>query len=346
MPATAAAVILLLNGLQIALPRPAFIQDGRAWVPARAVLQAAGYQVQLAADGTTLDLQRPGQAATVHLHTGRIVVGRDTKTLEPPPRNIQGALYLPAAIFPIIGMKMQWDAEAKALRLNTAQEVPTPVTIRELKDDPFRYLGRTVKLAAECTGTPHRTGSRQVCAGRWLVRGKYDAISCELVQGQSASTLPPALPHGYRLDIVATVRMYKDASLYLDIIELHEATGIGALTITITTDRAVYRQGEPLLVEVELANLTERPLQLAASGTPHLSISNRNNEQFWSQIIWFPATMQAAETQVLAFSWRPPPDIPPGDYVLDLYTNTEQWAHQWCFTIQGAYRPGYGAQER
>jgi len=41
-----AAVVLLLNGVQVNMPAPALLMDGRAWVPLRAIAERLGYEVQ------------------------------------------------------------------------------------------------------------------------------------------------------------------------------------------------------------------------------------------------------------------------------------------------------------
>ncbi len=354
MLAGAVAVILLLNGLQIGLPQPAFVQDGRAWVPARAVLAAAGYRVQYLADRNCMVVSGHGPTATIYLNSRQVTLGQENRTLDGLPRHINGTLYLPAGFFPLIGMAMQWDAETKSLHLHTQRRAPVNVTIRQLKDEPFRYLGCCVQVLGEYAGPPP--------AGRsdWRLRGRYQLISCVFGEIEPVAALPQpplALPCGYRLEVVGKVGMSRDAALYLDILEIQQPPGLAALTCILSTARATYRPGEQVLIEVELSNHTDHPIELGSAVSAQLTIAKRSNLQYragqassptaqlWEQPLALPDAIQPGDTQVLTYRWAPDKEVEAGDCLLDLYTNTELWAHQWCFTIQDTLS-AEGAQQR
>jgi len=368
MPAGAVAVILLLNGLQIGLPQPAFVQDGRAWLPARAVLTAAGYGVQYLADRNCMVVSGQGPTATIYLNSRQVTLGQENRTLAAAPRQINGTLHVPAGFFPLIGMALQWDAETKSLHLRTQQRTPVNVTIRQLKADPFRYLGRCVEVLGEYAGAPP--------AGRsdWRLRGRYELISCMFGEISPVAALPQpplALPCGYRLEVVGKVCMSKDAALRLDILEIQQPPGLAALTCILSTARATYRPGEQVLIEVELSNHTDHPIELGSSVSAQLTIAKRSNLQYragiegyplqrsepgvgrasrptaqlWEEPLVLPDAIQPVDTQVLTYRWVPDKQAEPGDYLLELYTNTELWAHQWCFTIQDTL-PAEGAEQR
>ncbi len=341
MPAGAVAVILLLNGLQIGLPQPAFVAQGRAWVPARSVLVAADCRVEYLAERNCLVVSGHGPTATIRLDSGQVSLGEQSRTLDDPPRQLNGTLYLPAGFFKLIGMGMQWDAESKSLRLQTRRRFPVSVTVRQLKDDPFQYLGRCVRVLGEYAGPPPAGQSD------WRLRDRYELMPCvfgETGAAAAAPRLPLGLPCGYRVEVVAIVRMSKAATLYLDLLQIQQPAGLAGLSCVVSTARAGYRPGEPVLIEVELSNHTEHGIELPPTAKVYLSLADSDNRQLWQQALAVPEAVAAGATRFLRYRWAPDRQVATGRYLLELHSNTELWAYQWCFRIE-EQASGEGAEE-
>lgn len=337
MPAGVVAIILLVNGLQIGLPQPAFVQDGSAWVPARAVLAAAGYEVQWQQEGNCVLLSGAEPPATIHLQRAELVIGDRSERFSPPPRRVQGTLYLPAAFFRLLGFEVQWKSETKTLRLSRRPQEPSAVTIGELKAEPLAYIGQRVRLGCEYAESPG-PGQRQ-----FLVQDPEGEIRCVLPASGAGASPGEAIrgAGGVRIDVTGAVRLSKSASIYIDILELNRATGVAALSCGLNTDRATYHRAQPVLVEFAACNQTREALGLGADVIARLSIKHEAGPEVWQQELALPASMEPGETELVSFRWEPGPEVEPGGYVLELESDTELWAHQVCFRIeQGVKREG------
>ncbi len=332
MPAGAVAIILLVNGLQIGLPQPAFVQDGAAWIPGRAVLAAAGYEVQWQQEGNCVLLAGAEPPATIYLDRSEVVIGDRSERLRPPPRRVKGTLYLPVALFRLLGFEVEWEPEAKALRLSKWEQARGVVTIGELKADPPAYIGRRVRLGCEYVTLPG-PGQREC-----LVQDREEMLRCVLPASGAGPSPGEAIRGaiGGRIDVMGEVRLFKSASMYIDILELHPTSGIAALSCGLNTDRASYPRGQVVLVEFSACNQTREAIGLGADVTAHLSIRDDAGGEVWQQELALPASMEPGETELASFRWEPGADVKPGRYVLGLESDMELWAHQACLRIEGS----------
>jgi hypothetical protein len=329
MVAGAVAIVLLVNGLQIGLPQPAFVQDGSAWVPARAVLTAAGYEVRWEQEGNYILLLGADPPATIYLERSEVLIGELSERLTPPPRRVNGTFYLPATFFRLLAFEVQWEPEAKTLRLRKHAQKPRAVTISELIDEPLAYLGQRVQLACEYVELPG-PGKRDC-----LVQDRKQTIRCILpASGPGASpgeTIRGAI--GVRINVIGRVKLSKFGSIYLDILELHQANGGAALSCVLNTDRARYRRDQTVLVEFAAYNQTRQAIKLGEPVTASLSIKDDSGGEVWRQGLVLPPSIVPGETELLSFRWESETDIKSGGYVLALESDMELWAHQVCFRI-------------
>jgi len=94
LPMGALAVALLLNGVQIVLPAPAFVDQGRTWAPARAVFERLGHKVQWNAAVQSMAIQLPGHAVVLQPGAAPILDGHPLRT-DLAARMVGGTIYLP-----------------------------------------------------------------------------------------------------------------------------------------------------------------------------------------------------------------------------------------------------------
>lgn len=330
MPPGAVAVILLLNGLQIAMPAPAFVLEGRAWLPARAVMSAAGWQVSYDAARDLLLLDDgPGPAAQIHGASSEATVGGQARSISAAPRRVADTLYLPADAFALLGMSPRWQSETRTVHLQTPQATVPVLSIRELKADPFVWLQREVTVVGEYHGPLE--------AGTWLLRDREDALACRDAssvarEGLARERLPRQV--GERFEVTGRVQMSSDASMLLDITESHPCTGPAAVTCAITTAREVYRIGQTVLIELEMANLTGAPIAVGLGQPASLAITDPSGEEVWSELLQMPQTVAVGYHVVTPHLCRLPENLTDGRYTLHLRPGrTELWAAQWCFTV-------------
>ena len=102
------ALVLMINGVQVELPAPAYLIGDYAFVPARAVFEKLGRQVHWDGAAQTLTVSAEGCAGYV-LTVGRseaVLAGglldRSPLVLPAPPRIIGDLLYVPVRAVALI----------------------------------------------------------------------------------------------------------------------------------------------------------------------------------------------------------------------------------------------------
>lgn len=230
LPVGAFAVALFLNGLQIMLPAPAFVEQGHVYVPARAVLERLACKVTWDVASRTLTVQSGPRLARFPLVSSPVFsskqpLGRFTA------REVQGITYIPAAALATLGLQVSWNS---AVRRLDVQQAVSGASLAAVLADPPAWAGREVTLSGEYLGwgplaTYYATRRLPPMAnGAWILHNDDGAIYCApapLIQTLRTATLtavepskPTLAPYsalGERLAVTGTVRLTPDGLPYL-----------------------------------------------------------------------------------------------------------------------------------
>ncbi len=342
MPGGAAVVVLLLNGLQIALPGPAFLEDDRVWIPARAVLEAAGFQVAWDANRNCLTAEKSGWVGRIDVAEARVQSGdRQMHAMEARPREIGGLLYVPAAAFRHLLFGVDFNAPRRTLSLVTARFGGAGLAPRSLLDRPLDYLGTQVTVSGESGGPAERL-ARGSDAVVWVLRDAYASIVCHSPLDDGQIAWNPR--HGLRVEVRGRLGMASDGSLYIQVAELRELDGVAAVACELATDRLTYTPGTPVLIELYVSNPTNRAIDLASGRRAGLSVADTSNRVLWEQWVDLPAALAPGELVEYSFLWEAPEQTGAGrdgvrECVLELHSNAGMWAVRRWFRVGGAQTP-------
>ena len=229
----AAALILMLNGVQLFLPAPALMLGGKAWAPLRPVAERLGFSVDVLTGGVYAD--RPGKRIPV----------TELKLLH-------GVSYVPVRFFEKLGAAVVFDKAAHVISMtavfpdtSTSAKAPAPVksgpVLSFILSDPAPWANREVVLPGEFLGWRANTlwpGLRfgpPVSRSDWVFRADGGAIYCT---GQVPAK--PLQDVGLRLTLTGTVRLTKKGWPYLEVSSCARAEAKDALCCYVTTDRTSY----------------------------------------------------------------------------------------------------------
>lgn len=257
----AIAVALLINGVQIWLPRPAVMLDGAVWVPARAVCAQRGVAVSMtgAAPNRRLVLQVGGKL------TGYPI------SPTPTPASatlISGTAYLPArSLATALHGVARWNAGSRSLELwlPWGGDGPELAEIGDLVSSGLDWRDRQVELTGRVAGRWGAGGALPDDA--FALRGGRLDISCSTQELTGIVSVPPALSAiGDSARVVGTATL--DAA-GLPVVKVLSATVPDARTplrMWVAAERAVAEAGSQLWIEWRLENPTERPVLLPPEG--------------------------------------------------------------------------------
>lgn len=337
MPAGAVVVVLLLNGLQIALPGPAFLDDGRVWVPVRAVLEAAGFQVSWDADRELLTAEKTGWAARIDMARARVEAAGQTHAMDAPPRRVDGALLVPAGTLRNLLFGVDWESDRRTLRLVTARFGGAGLQIRRLLDRPLEYLGNQVTVAGECGG-PAESAGRSPDVVAWVLRDAYASITCHspVVNGEIGWN--PR--YGLRVEVSGRLGMAADGAVHIEVTSVKELSGAAGVACELATDRAAYGPDVAVIVELYVSNPTAEVIDLGAARRAGLSVVDTGNRVLWEQWVSLPQALQPGEEVEYAFVWEPPDERGTGpdgarECVLEMQSSADLWAVRRWFRIGG-----------
>jgi hypothetical protein len=262
MTATA-AVILMLNGVQLFLPAPALMLGGKAWAPLRPVAQRLGFSIDLLS-GNRVFADRAGKHIPV----------TDQKRLH-------GTTYVPVRFFEKLGAAVTFDAAAHLVSLaavfpESSPPAKAPAAIKSgpllsfIISDPAPWANREVVLPGEFLGWrasplwPALRFGPPVSRSDWVFRADGGAIYCT---GQVPAK--PLQDVGLRLQITATVRLAKKGWPYLDVASCSRAEAKESLCCYVTTDRTTYTAGQTPRAHLLVRNDGATPLSFTFP-TPQL----------------------------------------------------------------------------
>ncbi len=287
------AVIVMLNGVQIWLPRPAFILSNQVFIPAREIFQRMGWTVKWQEADKSFVLSAPGQeTAVVRIGDPVVRVGQRTEKLSAAPLQRNGISYVPAQAVQIVtGATLAWDNEHKALDIQyTLPGMPPVTTPGQLAEEGPAQIGREVVVIGEYMGWhadpldplvsqgPPRTRSD------WILRSVDGSIYCVATsEMESAVALSPVEDTGRRIKVTGSVAIARDGFVYLVPRHVEALQGLAGLTRYVQSNRMSYRNGETAVFTLHVANPNPEPVQITfRSGQRYdFVVKTRDGKKIW-----------------------------------------------------------------
>ena len=271
LPIGAFAVAVFLGGVQILLPAPAFVEQGRTWAPARAILQRAGYTVRWEPTQRQMLLALPDRSLAIPT-TGGLP---DPSSPHPPlcGRNVNGVVYLSLPALRQLGFRVGWDQARRRVELQSAPRVTSAAGLAPILADPPAWVGREVVLTGEYAGW----GPDRFCfatalgsptgAGDWVLRNGDGAIYCSPTPAPPAPAnaslaplsagsqrLSPYVRLGRRIVVQGTIRLAASALPYLTYTSTRQPEGADAIACRIVPDKQRYGRAETVSWTISLWN--------------------------------------------------------------------------------------------
>lgn len=330
MTTSAVAVIVLLNGLQIGLPAPAFVDDGRTWFPARAVLTAAGIQVTHQPDHDRVII---GEDARLIINLPDLTVRSPTEAPQISPtsaRRGDGRLYLPASVLRELGLHIGWDNASKTLSITSKTAGDPTLAISAILDAPLRYLGTRLTTTGEhigqCPGSVIPPGDRVF----WRLQGPSKNIPYTHSDRAGLQTAP--LKEGRRIAVTGRLRMARNSFVYLVADRVSMLQGSGALSVSVSAARRAYNPGETMLLISRAENLLDKTI--ATENPPSLVITDPRNRKVHTCPLAVPSPLRPGERWRAEKTWTIPRQAIEGRYRIHLEHDT-MWAHETYFEVGG-----------
>lgn len=278
MVSATAAVVLMLNGVQLFLPAPALMIDGRAWAPLRSVAERLGFTLAV-----------PSADHIFAVRHGKRVPVTESK-------RIKGLTYVPVRFFRKLGAEIRFDPVTHAVTMTAVfpAEASPPKTsppparsgpvLSLIVADPALWANRQVVLPGEFLGWranklwPALRFGPPVSRSDWVFRTDGGAIYCT---GQGPSQ--PFRQVGLRLEITATVRLALEGWPYLDVASFSRRHGQAALCCYVTTDRNSYARTQTARAHLLVRNDSSEPLDFTqpTSQTHDFSLRDAEGKTLW-----------------------------------------------------------------
>ena len=242
--AEALAVVLLLNGVQVDLPRPALMIGGVACVPLRAVCERVGGQVR----------PEPGSVVVV---TGRGAIRFGLATGSAPKADdaavqVAGVAYVRAkALARAMGGACTWSPQQRTadLHLPWLGKAPVAASREAIAKDALAWRGRLVEVSGRHGGRltdPLGPAVSVLPPGEdTFVLGGPWAIYCSSQEFGAAAPVPPPLSMiGRPVRVTAVVVLGPRGTALLKPVEIEMAPGDRATALRVTSDRLRFGAGE------------------------------------------------------------------------------------------------------
>ncbi|MGD9518318.1 MAG: BsuPI-related putative proteinase inhibitor [Armatimonadota bacterium] len=249
-----AVIALLLNGVQIEMPAPAVIIEGRCWAPLRPIVERLGYRILLPYD------------APPYLAKD----GRETEV--PISRKIEGTTYVPVRWLTELGVQVAFDLAQRQVRLTAVLSKPVSGSEEDAEDKPLlaRILAapgawgnRAVSIEGEFLGFAANplcsaTGfGPPVTRSDWVLRGPGGCIYCTRMMPFS-----PTESIGRRARVEGIVRLTREGWPYLECTAVDPLSGLQALACVLRTDGFFYSRGDTLTAVLTVRNDDQAPVDL------------------------------------------------------------------------------------
>jgi hypothetical protein len=240
----AIAVALLINGVQIWLPRPAVLVGGAVWVPARAVCTQRG-----------VDVTTTGSGADRRLVLG--VAGKSTSfRLSPTPAAgaatlLSGTAYLPArTLATTLHGVVRWNADARILEMwlpwggNGAELLET----EDLVSNGLAMRDHQVELTGRVAGRWRTSGALPDDAFA-LRAGRLD-VSCGTQELTGVVAVPSALSAvGDSARVVGTATLDSAGVPMVKVLSAAVPDARTPLRMWVAAERAVAAAGSQVWIE-------------------------------------------------------------------------------------------------
>jgi hypothetical protein len=340
------AVVFMLNGLQIWLPAPAFMEGGQTYVPAREVFQRMGWRAQWDRAAQSLTFTSPDAAGgataiIVRIGSADAQVNGQPQALGAAPLSLKGTTYIPASVLRFVpGATVTWDAGRRVLGVvcpTAGGSEPLRVTPAGLAADGLKLSGRRVIVAGEYAGwraDPYDSMTAQgppETRSDWVLHGPDGSIYCTAKTPPKADIqLGPLSGIGRRVEVTGTVAIARQGFAYLRPEAIAAVGGASGLTRYLRTDRRSYAGGDDATLSLTVANPTDQPIALQFPSGEQYDFVVRavDGTELWRwsagrvfTMAIIDRTLQPGETYEVSEKWkiadaagRP---LPPGLYRVD-----------------------------
>ena len=339
LPVGALAVAVLLNGAQILLPAPAFVEQGRTWAPARAILQRVGHKVRWDPAQQAMTVELGGKLAVFALGEVPTLDGQPLPT-ELGARRVEGTIYVPLQALRALGLRVMWDEGGKQVLLRAPLGLAAP-TLAAILADPLAWSEQEVSLVGEYLGwNPYRfsfatRGGPPVSSGDWILHNEDGALYCSpgpvtpdkpttASLSQITSPLPAFTPYaalGQRLSVTGTIKLTRQAVPYLEFARVSRPTGLAGVTCRLVLDRLQYRPGETVTWRVQIANPQATRVSLEGAAELLVSVADPEGSIFVVKRSLSAKTKEGnclapSEEIALEGSWELPATAAGGTYMI------------------------------
>lgn len=359
LPLGAFAVALLLNGAQILLPAPAFVDHGRTWAPARAVFERLGDRVRWEPAQQAMIVHRDGHTAAFPLGVAPLLDGQPLP-VDASARRVQGTVYVPLVALRALGLRVQWQPDGKRVLLQ-APVAGRTATLAAILADPLAWDGQEVTLSGEYCGwdaDPFYFATRlgpPVNSGDFVLHNADGSLYCSPAHAAAAAavpaapslarltpTLPPLTPYaalGQRFAVTGTVKLTDKSVPYLLFSHLARPEGLAGVTCRLTLQKQQYRPCEAVRYDLLLANpqatrvvLGEQSEWLVSIAAPGGNIYVIKQSFPWQTKER--GALAAGEQMTLQGVWRVPADAEAGTHALTARLSDDIGTYRGCFTVQ------------
>lgn len=362
LPVGALAVAVLLNGVQIMLPAPAFVDQGRTWAPARAIFQRLGHKVQWDPALQAMTLHLPGRPAVFQIGLPPTFGGQPMRTNLAAQR-VGGTVYVPLLALRELGLRVHWDTAARQVIL-AAQRVTDAASLAAILADPPTWNGEEVTLTGEYLGwTPDRFSfatkpGPPVSSGDWVLHNEDGSIYCSPGPVPAAplasasltpvtSPLPALTPYaalGQRFAVTGTVKLTRQAIPYLQFTRLGRPTGAAGLTCRLILSRQQYEPGQTLAYSLQVANPHPTRVPVAGAWEALISIVAPGGDmsvfkQSFPRKTTDASELAAGQELTVPGTWVLPTDAASGDYWVAARLNDDVGTYRQCFTVRASAMP-------
>ena len=332
---TLLALVLMINGVQVDLPAPAYMVGDNAFVPARAVFEKLGWNVEWRPEAKLLNVVVPGDrgysmaiGSESYEHWAPIADHISGLPRLAAPRMIGDMVYVPVrAVTLITGAKADWDPRTLTVNLTvTPVGEPAVSDLGQILANPPAWAGRVVVIRGEYLGwhaDPFGAATSQgppVTRSDWTIRDAGGSLYCAAT---GVDHLNPIDDLGRRVSVTAVVQLADKGFPYLQPTAVERLTGLAGVECSVTTDRMTYAPGQAATLQMEVKNpgAESVTLHFFTGQTYDFQVLSPEGKLLWawSQGRAFTQALsdrelKAGEKYTVTERWTVPADLPPGLY--------------------------------
>ena len=353
----AVVIVLMLNGVQVDLPAPAYLIGNYAYVPARAVLEHLGCEVAWDAAKAQARVQGPGGVALLTVGSTALTwergapPGGSSGELPAAPLELNGMLYVPVrAVEALTQVQVSWDPATLTVSLAGVPSGESAVaSLAEILSDPPNWAGRAVTLRGEYTGWqpdsfgPATSQGPPVTRSDWGLRDGGGSVYCTgEPSNDDAPKLEPLTSLGQRLEVTGVVLLADAGFPYVRLGQVRALTGLAGVACYLTTERLRYASGDTVRLQMKVHNWNAEPvvLEFSTGQTYDFEVVDVEGNRLWrwsDDKVFTQALQQrslgAGEEYVVQVEWTAPVDLGPGSYQARGLINREVQAYPTTFQV-------------